>query len=61
MNAILKSYARSVTVAIMPLLAISETRWQSYLYAALLAILGPAIRAADPTDHAFGVKDIDPE
>lgn len=59
MNAILKSYARSVTVAIMPLLAINETRWQSYLYAMLLAILGPAIRAADPNDKAFGVGSED--
>ena len=52
---ILKSYARSVTVAIMPLLAINEDRWQSYLYAALLALLGPAMRAADVNDPAFGV------
>jgi hypothetical protein len=54
---VLKSYARSVTVAVMPLLAINEDRWQSYLYAALLAIVGPLIRAADPQDHAFGFKE----
>jgi hypothetical protein len=52
---ILKSYARSVTVAIMPLLAINEDRWQSYVYAALLSILGPAMRAADVNDPAFGI------
>ena len=55
MNEILKSYGRSVTVAIMPLLAINEDRWQSYLYAALLAILGPVMRAADVNDPAFGI------
>lgn len=49
-----KSYARSVIVACMPLLAINEDRWQAYLYAALLAILGPAMRAIDPNDPAFG-------
>lgn len=59
MSQILKSYLRSVSVAIMPLLAINETRWQSYLYAVLLAILGPAIRAADPNDKAFGVGSED--
>jgi len=51
---VLKSYARSVTVAVMPLLVINETRWQSFLYAALLAILGPSMRALDANDHAFG-------
>jgi len=51
---VLKSYARSVTVAIMPLLVIEEQRWQSYLFAALLAILGPAMRALDINDEAFG-------
>ena len=56
MKEILKSYARSVTVAVMPLLAINETRWQSYLYAAFLAILGPGIRALDSNDRAFGFR-----
>ena len=51
---VLKSYARSVTVAIMPLLVIEEQRWQSYLFAALLAILGPVMRALDINDEAFG-------
>jgi hypothetical protein len=41
-------------VAIMPLLVIEEQRWQSYLFAALLAILGPAMRALDINDEAFG-------
>lgn len=56
MKEILKSYARSVTVAVMPLLAINETRWQSYFYAAILAILGPGIRALDTSDQAFGFR-----
>lgn len=53
---ILKSYARSVTVAIMPLLAMNEDRWQAYLFAALAAMLGPAIRAVDVNDPAFGIS-----
>lgn len=56
MKEMLKSYLRSVTVAIMPLLAINEDRWQSYLYAAILAILGPGIRALDANDQAFGFR-----
>jgi hypothetical protein len=54
-----KSYLRSLTVAFMPLLAINEDRWQSYLYAAILAILGPGIRALDSSDQAFGFRKHD--
>jgi hypothetical protein len=54
MSQILKSYGRAVLVAILPLVSIGETRWYAYLGAAAFALLGPAIRAADPTDPMFG-------
>jgi hypothetical protein len=54
MKHILKSYGRAVLVAILPLVSIGETRWYAYLGAAAIAILGPTIRAMDPTDPMFG-------
>lgn len=51
---IAKSYARAVLVAILPLLSAGEDRWQLYVAAALIAVLGPTIRALDPTDPMFG-------
>lgn len=54
MKQIIKSYARAVLVAVLPLLTASEDRWQLYVAAALIAILGPAIRALDPADPMFG-------
>lgn len=54
MTMILKSYARAVLVAVLPLLTASEDRWQLYVAAALIAVLGPTIRALDPTDPMFG-------
>lgn len=51
---IVKSYARAVLVAILPLLTAGEDRWQLYVAASLIAVLGPTIRALDPTDPMFG-------
>jgi hypothetical protein len=53
-NAILKSYLRGVAIAIMPLLAINETRPLAYLYAVIAGTVAPAVRAADKNDMAFG-------
>jgi hypothetical protein len=52
--AIIKSYLRGVGIAVMPLLAINETRPQAYLYAVLAGVVAPAVRAADKNDTAFG-------
>ena len=54
MKQILKSYARAVLVAVLPLLTAQEDDWRLYAAAAIIAILGPAIRALDPTDPMFG-------
>lgn len=54
MRHVLKSYARAVLVAVLPLLSAGEDRWQLYAAAAIIAVLGPAIRALDPTDPMFG-------
>ena len=55
MNAALKSYLRHVAIAVTPLLKINDTRWQHYVFAVALAIVGPLIRALDPADNDFGV------
>jgi hypothetical protein len=54
MNPILKSYLRAVAVAVLPLLAASNSEWRHYFYAILIAVLAPLARAADPSDKAFG-------
>lgn len=54
MKQMLKSYARAVLVAILPLMSAGEDRWQLYVAAAAIALLGPALRAVDPTDPMFG-------
>jgi hypothetical protein len=59
MKEIAKSYARAVTVAVLPLLTMGEDKWQYYLAAVLLAMLGPGIRALDIEDQAFGFRKHD--
>ena len=54
MKHMIKSYARAVLVAVLPLMSAGEDRWQLYVAAALIALLGPALRAVDPTDPMFG-------
>lgn len=54
MRHLVKSYARAALVAVLPLLSAGEDRWQLYAAAAAIAVLGPAIRALDPTDPMFG-------
>lgn len=55
MNPAVKSYLRHVAIAITPLLTVNDTRWQHYVFAVALAILGPFIRAIDPDDKGFGI------
>ena len=61
MNAAVKSYLRHVAIAVTPLLTVNDTRWQHYVFAVALAIVGPLIRALDPADNDFGVTYGDQE
>lgn len=54
MKHIAKSYARALLVAVLPLLTAQEDDWRLYAAAAIIAVLGPSIRALDPTDPMFG-------
>lgn len=65
MKAILASYARSFVVAILTAYSMGSTDIKDLLIAGAIAVLGPAIRAVNPNDPAFGVvadtvqKDLD--
>ena len=54
MKSVIKSYARGVLVAITPLLATNQTDAKLYVIAALAGVVGPALRAIDKNDPAFG-------
>lgn len=59
MKAVVKSYLRGILIAVSPLLAAEITNPKAYVFAALSAVLGPAIRAMDKNDPAFGkVADV---
>lgn len=53
--AILKSYARGVVVACLPLIALNETSPKAYVTAVLAGVIAPALRALDKKDPAFGL------
>lgn len=57
MNPAVKSYLRHVLIALVPLLTVAESQPRHYLFAVALAIVGPLIRALDPTDPEIGVSD----
>jgi hypothetical protein len=54
-QAILKSYARGVLTAIVPLLTIRSTDLWAYVAAIVAGVIAPALRALDKNDPAFGV------
>jgi hypothetical protein len=59
MKSIIKSYARGVVIAITPLITIHNTDPWAYLVAVFAGVIGPALRAMDSKDPAFGmVADI---
>lgn len=59
MKSIIKSYARGVVIAITPLITIHNTDLWAYLVAVFAGVIGPALRAIDSKDPAFGmVADI---
>jgi len=53
-KALLASYARSFIVAASAVYATGETSPKTLALAGLAAIVGPAIRAINPHDSAFG-------
>jgi hypothetical protein len=55
MKSALESYARSAAVAILTAYSMGTTEPKDLLIAAAIAILGPAIRAVNPKDPAFGM------
>lgn len=57
MKSALASYARSFAVAVVTAYSVGQTDLQDLALAGLIAILGPAMRAANPNDSAFGMVD----
>lgn len=53
-RAALESYARSFVVAAIAVYSAGETDVKAILIAGLAAVAGPAIRAINPKDPAFG-------
>jgi hypothetical protein len=54
LKAALESYARSFVVAAIAVYSAGETDLKAILIAGLAAVAGPAIRAINPKDPAFG-------
>ena len=54
-KAVIESYARSFAIALGVAYSDGFTGSQEVILAALIAIAGPAIRAINPNDPAFGI------
>ena len=57
MKSALASYARSFAVAVLTAYSMGKTDVEDLAVAGLIAILGPAIRAMNPKDTAFGITE----
>lgn len=55
MKLVLESYARSFAVAALTAYSMGARDVEDLVIAGLIAILGPAIRAINPKDPAFGL------
>jgi hypothetical protein len=55
LKAVLASYARSFLVAVCGLALAGESDLKVLAISALAGIVGPAIRAVNPNDEAFGI------
>jgi len=55
MKAALASYARSFIVASIAVYTAGETDLRAVAIAGIVAVVGPAIRAVNPKDPAFGL------
>jgi hypothetical protein len=53
-KAALASYGRSFLVAVLTTISIGNTDVKDILLAGLIAVTGPALRALNPNDTAFG-------
>jgi hypothetical protein len=54
-KAILKSYARGVLVSFLTFLASNELGLDQALSVVVAALAGPAVRALDKSDNAYGI------
>ncbi len=54
-KAILKSYARGVLVSFLTFLASNELGLDPALFVVVAALAGPAARALDKSDNAYGI------
>ena len=54
-KAILKSYARAVLVSFLTILASNELGLDPALSVVVAALAGPAARALDKSDNAYGI------
>jgi hypothetical protein len=54
-KAILKSYARGVLVSFLTFLASNELGLDPALSVIVAALAGPAVRALDKSDNAYGI------
>lgn len=57
MKSAIASYARSFAVAVLTAYSMGQTEMEDLAVAGLIAVLGPAIRALNPNDSAFGMVD----
>ena len=55
MKLALASYIRSFVVAVTTAYGLGQTDLESLAIAGLVAVIGPAIRAINPNDPAFGI------
>ena len=55
MKQMLSSYARSFVVAVLTAYAVGAMSIKELIIAGLIAVAGPAIRAVNPKDPAFGM------
>ena len=55
MKQMLSSYARSFVVAVLTAYAVGAMSIKELIIAGLIAVAGPAIRAVNPQDPAFGM------
>jgi hypothetical protein len=54
-QAVLKSYARGVLVSFLTFLASNELGLDPVVAVVISALAGPAVRALDKSDHAYGI------
>ncbi|NTW90455.1 MAG: hypothetical protein HGA35_00720 [Erysipelotrichaceae bacterium] len=56
-RAMIQSYLRTAISAAVAVWMTGNHDWKALGTAALSAVLGPLMRALNPNDHAFGIKN----